>query len=94
VLDQQIGLIVSERKKLYAALLKTAGVTPFPSETNFLLVWIEKNATKVYNALKQRGILVKNLDKPGPLKGCLRVTIGTPAQNRELLKHLKSIISP
>jgi histidinol-phosphate aminotransferase len=41
--------------------------------------------------LKQVGILVKNLDRPGPLKGCLRVTIGTPAENNEFLKTLKTI---
>ncbi len=90
--QKQVDLIVAERKKLYQALLATPGVTPFPSETNFLLIWIEKDATAVFKALKRCGILVKNLDKPGPLKGCLRVTIGTPGQNREFLKNLKQIL--
>lgn len=93
VLDRQIAILVSERKKLYQALLRTPGVTPFPSETNFLLLWIERDATPVFQALRKRGILVKNLDRPGPLKGCLRVTIGTPAQNREFLKNLRSILN-
>ena len=93
VLDRQIGVIVAERKKLYAALLRTPGVTPFPSETNFLLLWVEKDATRVFTALRKRGILVKNLDRPGPLKGCLRVTIGTPAENREFLKNLRSCLT-
>ena len=94
VLDRQISLLVAERKRLYAELLKTPGVTPFPSETNFLLLWIEKDATAVFKALKKRGILVKNLDRPGPLHGCLRVTIGTAQQNREFLKNLKAVIRP
>ncbi len=92
VLDRQIGILVAERKRLYRALLATPGVHPFPSETNFLLLWIEKDATKVFHALKRRGILVKNLDRPGPLKGCLRVTVGTPAENREFLTQLRNII--
>jgi len=92
-LDKQISLLISERRKLYNALLKTPGVTPFPSETNFILMWIEKDATKAFNALKKQGILVKNLDKPGPLKGCLRVTVGTPKENKEFLKELQKSIS-
>ena len=91
-LDKQISLLISERRKLYNALLRTPGVTPFPTETNFILMWIEKDATKVFQALKKRGILVKNLDRPGPLKGCLRVTIGTPVENKEFLKTLKQIL--
>jgi histidinol-phosphate aminotransferase len=92
-LNKQISLLISERRKLYNALLRTSGVTPFPTETNFILMWIEKNATKVFQSLKKRGVLVKNLDRPGPLKGCLRVTIGTPAENREFLKELKNILT-
>ena len=91
-LNKQISLLISERRKLYNALLKTPGVTPFPTETNFILMWIEKDATKVFQALKKRGILVKNLDRPGPLKGCLRVTIGTPAENKEFMETLKQIL--
>jgi len=92
-LNTQISLLISERRKLYNALLRTPGVTPFPTETNFILMWIERDATKVFQALKKRGILVKNLDRPGPLKGCLRVTVGTPAENKEFLTELQKIIS-
>jgi histidinol-phosphate aminotransferase len=90
VISKQITVLVEERRKMYGALLAMPGVTPFPSETNFLLMWIEKDATAVFRALKQRGILVKNLDTPGPLKGCLRVTIGTPDQNDRLLASLEA----
>jgi histidinol-phosphate aminotransferase len=88
-LNHQISLLISERRKLYNALLRTPGVTPFPTDTNFILMWIERDATKVFQTLKKRGILVKNLDRPGPLKGCLRVTVGTPAENKEFLKNLR-----
>jgi len=91
-LNAQISLLISERRKLYNALLRTPGVTPFPTETNFILMWIEKDATKAFQALKKRGILVKNLDRPGPLKGCLRVTIGTPAENKEFLTNLRNCL--
>jgi histidinol-phosphate aminotransferase len=93
VLQDQIDLLIAERRRLYTALLATPGVTPFPSETNFILLWVEKDATTVFAALKKRGILVKNLDRTGPLKNCLRVTVGTPAQNREFLKNLRSCLT-
>jgi histidinol-phosphate aminotransferase len=92
-LDGQISLLISERRKLYNALIRMPGVTPFPTETNFILLWVEKDATKVFQALKKRGILVKNLDRPGPLKNCLRVTIGTPAENKEFLKNLRTCLT-
>ncbi len=72
--------------------LQMRGVTAYPSETNFILFRTETDATKVYLKLKQAGILIKNLNKPGPLKNCLRVTIGTPKENREFLKTLKRIL--
>ena len=92
-LNAQISLLISERRKLYNALLRTPGVTPFPTDTNFILLWVEKDATAVFRSLRKRGILVKNLDRPGPLKNCLRVTIGTPKENEEFLKELKNILT-
>ncbi len=92
VLDGQIDLLISEREKLYNALSRLPGVSASPSETNFILIRIA-GASAVHELLKKRGILVKNLDKPGPLKNCLRVTIGTPAENREFLARLKSILT-
>ena len=93
VLNRQIKELIAERKRLYQTLLRMPGVTPYPSETNFLLLWIEKDATTVFKELRKRGILVKNLDRPGPLKGCLRMTIGTPEENRTFLKELKRILT-
>ena len=92
VLEIQISLLISERTRLYNALSQIPGIEPFPSETNFILVRTGDNATAIFTALKKRGILIKNLDRPGPLKGCLRVTIGTPAENNEFLKHLEKIL--
>ncbi len=92
VLDRQIRLLIAERKRLYRELLRMPGVTPFPSETNFLLLWFEKSANRVFRELRKRGILVKDLDRPGPLAGCLRVTIGTPEENDLFLKNLKQVL--
>ena len=39
-------------------------------------------ATEIWQALADRGMLVRNFDTPGPLAGCLRITVGTPEENR------------
>jgi histidinol-phosphate aminotransferase len=93
VLDQQISLLISERERLYNGLSQMNGITVYPSETNFILLRTATDATDIYNKLKQAGILIKNLNKPGPLKNCLRVTVGTPEENEEFIKTLKSILA-
>ncbi len=92
VINRQISLLISERKKLYNAFSQLSGVTAYPSETNFILIRTMADATVVHRKLKQQGILIKNLNKPGPLKNCMRVTIGTPEENREFLRALKKIL--
>ncbi len=92
-LNNQISLLISERERLYNALSQTPGVTAYPSETNFILFRTAKDATKVYNGLKRAGILVKNLNKPGALRNCLRVTLGTPEENNEFSTKLREILA-
>jgi len=93
VIERQISQLISERERLYNDLSETPGITAFPSETNFILFRTTGDATGIYNKLKQAGILIKNLNKPGPLKSCLRVTVGTPAENREFVNVLRDIVA-
>ena len=93
VVTQQISRLISERKRLYNALSETPGVTPFPTETNFILLRTATSATAVHRKLRDKGILVKNLNRPGPLKNCLRVTVGTPEENDEFITHMQSILA-
>jgi len=93
VVEGQISLLISERQTLYNALAQMRGITTaYPSETNFILFRTTTDATAVYLKLKKAGILIKNLNRPGPLKNCLRVTIGTSEESREFLKALKTIL--
>ncbi|HEX9113392.1 MAG TPA: aminotransferase class I/II-fold pyridoxal phosphate-dependent enzyme, partial [Nitrospirota bacterium] len=93
VVDRQISRLISERQKLYNALLRMQGVTAYPSETNFILIRTLSDASRIQERLKQAGILVKNLNRPGPLKNCLRVTVGTPEENREFFRTLERILT-
>jgi histidinol-phosphate aminotransferase len=88
-LEAQAALIRTERAKLGPALAAFKGVTVFPSEANFFLLRVA-DADHSYEALKHQGVLVRNLH-PG-LANCLRVTVGTPDENRILLNALKEAL--
>jgi len=89
VIERQIDMIKKERERLYKGLLRIDGITPYPSEANFILFRTDKDADKVYQGLIDKGILIRNLNQRGPLNNCLRVTIGTPEENQIFLKALK-----
>jgi histidinol-phosphate aminotransferase len=89
VLEEQAARIKKERVALGKALGALPGATVFPSEANFFLVRVP-DADHVFEALRRQGVLVRNLH-PG-LKGCLRVTVGTPDENRVLLTALREAL--
>jgi histidinol-phosphate aminotransferase len=84
-----IKMIVSERERLIAEMGKIEGIKPFPSEANFILFRME-DPDHIYSALLKKGILVRNLK--AAVKGCLRVTVGTPKENTAFIKALKEIV--
>jgi histidinol-phosphate aminotransferase len=87
-LDRQAALIREERGRVFAALSALPGLTVWPSDANFVLFRVPGAATPVHERLRRAGVLVKNLD--GTLPGCLRVTIGTPAENDAFLAALRT----
>nr|WP_262922682.1 histidinol-phosphate transaminase [Hymenobacter monticola] len=63
----------------------------FPSDANFLLVRFNVDATHVYDQLRARGIVVRNRTSQPGCAGCLRLTVGTAAENARLLQALTGI---
>ncbi len=81
VFAEQAAEIRQERQKLTNALAVLPGVQVFESQANMLLVRMP-DATKCFEGMKTKGILVKNVSKMHPLlHNCLRLTVGTPAEN-------------
>jgi len=89
VLEEQAALIRAERAGLGAALERLPGVTVFPSQANFFLVRVPE-AERTDAELKRQGVLVKNLHPW--LRNCLRITVGTPEENRILLTALQEAL--
>jgi histidinol-phosphate aminotransferase len=94
VFAQQAATIRAEREVLFNALQQLPHVTPYKSDANMLLVRFDgapDEAQRVFDALKVHKVLVKNVSKMHPLlANCLRLTVGTPEENQQLLSALRS----
>ncbi len=85
----KVQLIVSERETLKKSLLALDFVTKiYPSDANFLLVEME-NATAIYNSLIEQQIITRN--RSSVVANTIRITIGTPRENQQLLYALQLI---
>lgn len=92
VLLQQAQQIKVDRAWLFERLVGTVDVHAYPSEANFILFRLPR-ASKVFEGLKQRGVLIKKLDGAHPaLVDCLRVTVGTAEENELFIKSLQESI--
>jgi histidinol-phosphate aminotransferase len=88
VLAAQAAAVCEERGRLAAALAAVPGFSVTPSDANFLLVRVP-DAERVAADLRAGGVLVKSLHGHHPLTAnCLRITVGTPAENETLLRVL------
>ena len=80
-----------ERNRLANELAELPSVIQvFPSDANFLLVRFEEH-TKVYQHLVSDGIIVRDRSSLSGCERCLRITVGTPAENERLLRALKQL---
>jgi histidinol-phosphate aminotransferase len=90
VLDEQTRAIRQSREEMFQQLAAMEGITAYPSQANFILLrFAEGQASAIHAALREQGILVKNLHGSHPaLEECLRITIGTEEENRLFLQGL------
>ena len=80
--------IRTQRATLLEALRQLPGVHAWNSDANMVLIRVP-DAQRVFDGLKARGVLVKNVSKMHPLlTHCLRVTVGTAQENTRLLSAL------
>ncbi|GCD77245.1 histidinol-phosphate aminotransferase [Thermaurantimonas aggregans] len=90
-INQRINLIRTERRRVAQQLSSLPNVLQvYPSDANFLLVrFIDPQST--YRHLLSNGIVVRDRSRQPLCEGCLRITIGTPAENDQLLQALAEI---
>ena len=93
-MESQVQQIIKGREFLLEELKKLKdkeGITPFHSNANFILFKTEKDADAIHRKLTEEGVLIRNLNSDGPLKNCLRVTVGRPEENDAFIKALKKV---
>ena len=84
----QVTKIKKERERLSFNLKKIKMIEKvYPSDANFLLAKV-KNANYIYNTLVDKSIIVRN--RSSAVDNCLRITVGTPAENNKLVNSLNS----
>jgi len=79
------------RKELERGLARL-GIKSFPSAGNFMLVHFGARAKQVVAALERKGILVRDRSSDFGGEGFVRITLGTLAQTRRLLRELGNIL--
>ena len=89
--QEQVGLLIEERKKLDIALIKFDFIVKiYPSDANFLLMVVD-DAGKRYNQFLAAGVVLRNRSRLQGCKNTLRVTVGTPEENSNFIEICKTI---
>jgi histidinol-phosphate aminotransferase len=94
VLQAGVDRLVRLRDALYARLAALPGLRVYPSRGNFLLIELaERDPKTVFEALYERGILVRDVTSYPRLSRCLRVSVGTEEENKALLAVLSESLA-
>lgn len=84
-----VDTLLAERTKLISQLKKLSIVEHiYPTDANFVLVKVT-DANDIYQDLVNKGIIVRNRSSVALCMDCLRITVGTPEENKALLSELK-----
>jgi histidinol-phosphate aminotransferase len=86
-----VGKLTAERKRVFKALQEEVSVSPFPSETNFILLRVRggvAQAGRLHAALMKSGLVLRSYSKKSGVGDCLRLTIGTREQNDRFIAAL------
>lgn len=89
--SEEVKSILAERTTLTHALQAIHFVSEvYETDANFILVKVD-NANKRYQALLEKGIVIRNRTTQALCENTLRFTVGTPAENKKLIEALKQI---
>jgi histidinol-phosphate aminotransferase len=92
-MEDRVKVVVAERERLSIAMTAMP-IDVFPSGANFILFRPTSMAGRdVWQGLLDRSVLIRDCSGWPRLEGCLRVTIGTPAENDEFLTALSEVLA-
>lgn len=94
VIDDRVQVLKAQREELFAGLLAMPGITPVPSETNFIIFSTPRPAHDIEASLAARGVLVRDVSGYRGMDRFVRVNTGLPAENKAFLSALNDVIFP
>jgi histidinol-phosphate aminotransferase len=87
--QEKVNTLLEEKNSMLNELRRLSFVKKvFPSQANFILIRVE-NANRLYDYIIDNGIVIRNRTTVTLLENCLRISIGTPEENQQLLEVLK-----
>lgn len=90
--NEWVKIIIDERARMIRKLFKLPFVQViYPSDANFILVKMN-DAQGIYKYLTEQKIIVRDRSKITLCNDCLRITIGSPKENKKLRKALKELV--
>ena len=91
-LNDRAEMIVGERVRMMSALSELEGVSPLPSDANFILCRMpDGKGRPVYESLARRGVFVRYYSRAS-LADYLRISVGTPEQTARLIEALSAAL--
>lgn len=89
-ISPQVAEIRAERDRLAPQLAACPAIERvYPSDANFILVRTP-DPDRMYDALISAGVIVRNRSRIPGCEGCLRITVGTPAENARMIETVKN----
>jgi histidinol-phosphate aminotransferase len=85
-----VRMIEAGRHYLYDEF-NSLGIRYAPSRANFILVDVGRSASDIFQRLLKEGVIVRPMTSFG-MESALRITVGTPEENRRLIKALKTVL--
>lgn len=91
-MERRVRTLVAERERLAARLSGLPGLGVYPSGANFVLVRAGGDGHALWQAMVDRGVLVRDFSRWPRLDDCLRITVGAPEENDRCVAALREIL--
>jgi histidinol-phosphate aminotransferase len=89
-LQANVERIVAAREDLLHRLYRVPGIRPYPSKANFILFEVlEADPRAVFESVYRRGVLIRDVTSYPRLSRCLRVSVGSDAENEAFLAAVR-----
>jgi len=89
--QQWVNTILKQREWLLYELQKmNVVIKVYPTDANFVLVKV-KDAAMVYKYLMSKGVIIRNRSNLALLDDCIRITVGTPEENKLLVQEMRKL---